>query len=507
MDSKRDVIRDVIRETSSVCPECIRDLPAQVIEEDGQVFLLKTCPEHGEFKIFLSHHPWYYRGLADFYFTLMKKTYPQRDYIIRLTERCNMRCPICLAFANVDPTTDFPFEKFEEFCRTAGRKMKIDLMGAEPTVRKDLPEIIRITKRYGHIAALHSNGRKLLEPGYLDELVAAGLDEVHLQFDGFNDEAYMKLRGEPLVAEKMKVLENLKHAQVATDLVVTVGRGINEREVIRALNYGIEHPNIKEVFYLGCRYLGTMRENFDYNACLLPDQVIDIFVEQSDGAVSREDIYRFQKVYFAFLHMFGVKKCFTIHHYLFVRRGGKAVPIHRLLDLKFVERVLDRYKEDVKRGSWLARPKMFLGFLPLLLQPRTWGLIRDAFMLQVLLFFGFDISKLPLNLLVLGFITACDPYFYDAEASRNCGKGEFSLDLGLQDRGAWANVHREERFSEREKVNSKNADSGKPAEDSKQAGPVKNVGDRNKTAKKESPQKKKARKRRKSRSAAKGKKA
>ncbi|MDP7420587.1 MAG: radical SAM protein [bacterium] len=446
--------KDVIRETRSVCPACIKDLPAEVIEEEGKIFLVKTCPEHGEFRVFLSHHPWYYRGLADFYFTLMTETYPQRDFIIRLTERCNMQCPICLAFANVDPTTDFPLEKFEEFCRDRPGKAKIDLMGAEPTIRQELPEIIRITKRYGHIAALHSNGRRLLDEAYLEELIEAGVDEVHLQFDGFDDETYVKLRGEPLVAEKIKILDLLAKHKVATDLVVTVGKGINEREIMRALNYGIAHPNVKEVFYLGCRYLGSMRENFDYTACLLPDQVIDLFVEQAGGAVSRRDIYRFQKVFFTFLRLFKVKKCFTIHHYLFVRRGNRAVPIHRLIDLEFVEKVLDCYKDDVKAGSRFALPKMVIGFVPLLFQPRTWSLLWEVLILQVLLFFGFDISKLPLNLLVLGFITACDPYFYDAGASDNCGKGEVSLDLGVQDRGAWANVHREEedRFFDRDKV-------------------------------------------------------
>ena len=41
-----------IRETRSVCPVCLRNLPAQLVrEEDGRVFLEKTCPEHGGFRV------------------------------------------------------------------------------------------------------------------------------------------------------------------------------------------------------------------------------------------------------------------------------------------------------------------------------------------------------------------------------------------------------------------------------------------------------------------------
>ena len=37
-----------IKDTQSICPECMRVLPAEIYKEDGKVYIRKTCPEHGE---------------------------------------------------------------------------------------------------------------------------------------------------------------------------------------------------------------------------------------------------------------------------------------------------------------------------------------------------------------------------------------------------------------------------------------------------------------------------
>ena len=52
---------ETIRETRSVCPVCLRNLPARLVREaDGAVLLEKSCPEHGAFRVPI------WRGLVDF---------------------------------------------------------------------------------------------------------------------------------------------------------------------------------------------------------------------------------------------------------------------------------------------------------------------------------------------------------------------------------------------------------------------------------------------------------
>ncbi len=54
---------------------------------------------------------------------------------------------------------------------------------------------------------------------------------------------------------KLAVLENLEKLSIATDLVVTIVRGLNEKEMVKVLDYGVKHDFVKEVFFLGCRFL------------------------------------------------------------------------------------------------------------------------------------------------------------------------------------------------------------------------------------------------------------
>jgi len=41
--------RGLPRKTASVCPECIKVIPAIVREKDGRVIMEKTCRAHGYF--------------------------------------------------------------------------------------------------------------------------------------------------------------------------------------------------------------------------------------------------------------------------------------------------------------------------------------------------------------------------------------------------------------------------------------------------------------------------
>ncbi len=163
----------VVRETRGTCPVCIEMVDARVIVDEGKVFLEKNCPEHGIKRAFLSNHPDYYVELMEAFFELMPGSYPQRDYILRLTARCNMKCPICLASADDYQERDMTLEEVREFIDQP-RRLKLDLMGAEPTLWPDLETVIRESKEKGHINALHSNGIRLLDEDYLKRLIDAG---------------------------------------------------------------------------------------------------------------------------------------------------------------------------------------------------------------------------------------------------------------------------------------------------------------------------------------------
>lgn len=427
----------IIRQTISFCPRCYAKVKAYVVEEEERIFLEKQCPYHGCFKLLLSDHPAYYKKLHDIYFTLFKKSQKQRDYLLNVTSRCNLKCPICLANSNNRVLKDYPLESLKKFLKDK-KGYKIGLMGAEPTLREDLPEIIRAIKISGNIPELHTNGIKIADIEYLKQLKNAGLREVHLQFDGFDDEIYLKIRGTRLLDIKFRALENIKKLGLSVDLKVTIVKGVNEDQMGKILEFASHNEFIKEVFYIGCRALGRAKEiknDFFY----MPDELMDILIAQCPDLLSRQDFLNFETVYFFLLWLFASRKCFYNQHYLLVRREGKLKPIAEFIDLESWRRKIENFIGKQKLNKAVGIIKIF----PELIKLKQVIYFLKLFNLSSLLYRGFDISRIPSDFLLLGFISACDSFSYDEDIAKNCGKGAISLELGIQEMGALDNVLRE----------------------------------------------------------------
>ncbi len=431
-------ISAVIRETRSVCPDCLRPVKAAVVERGGVVMLEKRCPDHGAYRLLLSRHPDYYKDLNAYYFAVADSTYPQRDYIVNLTNRCNLRCPICLANAGSGRSEDFSAEALKQFLK-GKRGYKIDLMGAEPTLREDLVEIVALVRRSGNIAALHTNGIRLADPEYLRRLLEAGVAEVHLQFDGFDDEAYRTLRGEDLLEVKRKGLDHLKRLRVPTDLVVTIARGVNEAQMKPVLDYGAREDFVKEVFFLGCRFLGRAR-GLSPQISMMPDELIDVLEAQTEGAINRQSILEFQRLYFALLSAFSVKKCFYIHHFIVFRDPKGFVSLDKVFDLAGIQRHLFHFRDMKVKAHPMATAYLVASLMLEMLRGRNRRCLAGLMSYFKPFIRGFDLSRLSRRCLLLGFISACDAYSLDYDIARNCGKGSLSSEFGVQDSGAFYNV-------------------------------------------------------------------
>ncbi|MCD6309247.1 MAG: radical SAM protein [Candidatus Eremiobacteraeota bacterium] len=446
---------EVIRETRSVCPECGIELPARLEKHHDGVFLVRECPQHGLIKVSISRHADEYASLDRYYFSIMKRPLRQRDYIIRLTERCNLQCPICLASSGEFPAhPDLPLSRYRQFLEEeSGRKLKIDLMSAEPTVREDLPEFIKEAKKHGHIVALHTNGIKISDLNYLKSLKEAGLDEVHLQLDGFSEKVNIALRGRKLMDIKMKTLENLEKTNTATDIVMVISPGLNEDQIRPMLDWFENKPFVRELFFLGLRSLGRARKK-DHSECLMPSEVIDLVEDASGGLITREKVHRFQKLYFALLSFLGVRKCIYVQHYILLRTPEGYRDLSELFNWDRLEKHLEKLPKALEKG-FFGRLGWGLGLIPIVINRKSLPYILDFARLHLRLRMGFDISRIPGRTLLLGFITACDPLIIDEMVANYCGKGELSTDVGFEQSGSRANVKREflwkkERDSKRE---------------------------------------------------------
>jgi pyruvate-formate lyase-activating enzyme len=402
-----------------------------------EIFLARFCPVHGERSERLSSDAAGWADLDRFYFQVNREPAPQRDWIVRLTERCNLRCPICLASANSRSTPDLDLASLD---RLRGARLKIDLMAAEPTLRADLPAWIAAIRRRGHVSALHTNGLKLTDRAYLQTLVDAGLDEVYLQFDGFGPAADRALRGRVLTKSRLQALDNLRQLGVPTSLVAVIARGLNERAISDVVRFALRPENniVKEVMFIGLRPLGHARQGFDPKV-LMPDDLVARYC--ADLGIPPVDVRRFNKVYFALLSALRVRKCRYVLHTLLVRDGaGGSVGCSDVIDLARAEEAAEIYAR-----TWEASPQNARWTLLARLGTtvRAGRLLGDLFRLEQLLAHGVELRRIPRRALLVGFATACDPWSYDASVTAHCGKGELSADLGLLDSGADANVARE----------------------------------------------------------------
>ncbi len=307
----------IIGKTKSVCPVCLRVLDAVKRSERDGIYLDKSCPEHGQFSTLIWED-----NLASYLRWNSKNTAvePPRDgrspdkgcpldcglctehlrkgccMLLELTKRCNLRCPVCFAAAGEKPESDLSLAEIEKQYDTLmahGGPFNIQLSGGEPTMRDDLPEIIRMGREKGfRFFQLNTNGLRLAsEPGYAGKLREAGLDTVFLQFDGLDDEVYITLRGRKLLEEKKRCVQACAEAGLGVVLVPVIARGVNEEQVGPILKYAMENmPSVRGVHFQPISYFGRCAIQRPEKPITIP-KLLKLIEEQTEGAMFASDFY------------------------------------------------------------------------------------------------------------------------------------------------------------------------------------------------------------------------
>jgi len=295
----------------SVCPVCLAPIPARHETMDDDTYLIKTCPTHGEFKTIV------WRGLPGFRewsrtkvpsqpktpFTEVDQGCPMdcglcdahRQHtctaVFEITWRCDLGCPVCFAssgkLAPADPTQE-EFDRLLDRVKLASGFCNIQLSGGEPTMRKDLADLIRMAKDKGFpFVQLNTNGLRLgRKSGYAETLAKAGLDSVFLQFDGTEDAIYTALRGKALLKDKLAAIENLAGAGVGIVLVPTVVPGINDHNLGAVVDLAAQNsPGVRGVHFQPVSYFGRYpKAPADVQRITLPE-LMRLLEQQTKGSI------------------------------------------------------------------------------------------------------------------------------------------------------------------------------------------------------------------------------
>ena len=276
------------RETDSLCPRCvpeirrqildgklpveilknekIGEIKARVIQRDGQILMVKECPQHGYFEDVMAMDVDFFRHLEE--------VFPGRDIrahndetlhnhgsstithgrgsvlTIDLTNRCNMMCDPCFMDANqVGFVHELTWKDVKTLLDNAisikpRRQMSVQFSGGEPTLSPFFLDAVHYARQVGYTSVqAATNGIEFAKsPEFCRAAAEAGLRYAYLQFDGIGNAANSHRAVGNLFDVKLRAIENLHANGVDIIPVITIINGINNEQVGRIVQFALDNP-------------------------------------------------------------------------------------------------------------------------------------------------------------------------------------------------------------------------------------------------------------------------
>ena len=275
----------------SICTTCFRRVDAKIVFEDGNVYMLKRCPEHGFERVLIADDIDYYRRcrevfikppeMPDHYNTPIKYGCPYDcglcpDHeqhsclsLIEICDACNLDCPICYAQSGTHRTTYRSLAQVESMLdAVVSNEIEPDIVqisGGEPTLHPDFFAILDAAKRrpIKHLM-VNTNGIRIAQDDAFAERLATYMPEfeLYLQFDSLRRAPLLQLRGADLRSIREKALEKLNRLGISTTLVVTVARGVNDDELGAIVDFALQQPCVRGVTFQPVQQAGRL-QNYD----------------------------------------------------------------------------------------------------------------------------------------------------------------------------------------------------------------------------------------------------
>lgn len=276
--------------TLSLCPTCLKRVDAKIVFEEGKVFMLKNCNDHGFQKVLIATDVEYYKNIRNYnkpsemplrfntrthygcpYDCGLCQDHEQHSCltVIEVTDRCNLTCPTCYAMSSPHYGRHRTLEEVEMMLdiivANEGKPDVVQISGGEPTIHPDFFEILDIAKKkpIRHLM-VNTNGIRIAKDFEFARRLASYMPdfEVYLQFDSFKPEALQQLRGKDLTDVRMKALEHLNALNLSTTLVVTLQKGVNDDEIGKIIDFALQQPCVRGVTFQPTQIAGRI-ENFD----------------------------------------------------------------------------------------------------------------------------------------------------------------------------------------------------------------------------------------------------
>ncbi len=183
------------------------------------------------------------------------------DYLrISVTDRCNLRCTYCMPLEGLRfmPTPDLLTPG--EIARVVAAAIdvgfrKFRLTGGEPTLRKDIVEIVRRVREVAGVRELAMTTNGILLPVLAEDLAAAGLDRVNLHLDTLDPERLRQVMRRSDLDRAWAGIDAAERAGLTPlKLNTVVVRDLNDRDVVEMARLTLDrdwHVRYIELMPLG----------------------------------------------------------------------------------------------------------------------------------------------------------------------------------------------------------------------------------------------------------------
>lgn len=340
---------NILYRTTSLCRSCKNALPAEVVSsEEGEVFLRKSCPEHGEQSVKLSTDvDWYLRTRAE----EPRLVAPEGERrgiehgcpfdcgpceqhqqkvrlpVVTITSACNLDCPICYVHNKNEDPFYMPVGDFERILTNLKREHgEIDIInftGGEPLLHPDFSEFLRLAREASvHRVTICSNGIRLARDESLVKRLADAGARVALSFDTFDKAVDYELQGAKLLELKLRCLELLDKHAVDTTLIPVMTKGLNDHEIGRILELALKTRCVRHVEVHTITFTGQGGTTFSRDRRISMVEVLDRIAETTGGAIARDDFVSSPCAH---------PLCYQIAYLLLDPEGGPPIPFTRFL--------------------------------------------------------------------------------------------------------------------------------------------------------------------------------
>jgi 7,8-dihydro-6-hydroxymethylpterin dimethyltransferase len=485
-----------VSKRKSICPECKKEIEAELTQKDGRIKITKKCPEHGTFsathwqspKVYgFTEENDFFKNFEEAQNTQNEKTCPYTCQscqnhvsdtvigVIDVTKQCDLRCAVCFStfsdhIVDYEPTKQELVDMLTFLSQRNPKPPAILFSGGEPLERQDMHEIIAAAHELKFMTILATNGIHIAEePERAAELKKCGLNIVYLQFDSFSDDFYQKVRGRKLLQTKYKAIEVCRKLDMEVILVCTLMNGFNDREVGKITRFAAANTDIvRGLIFQPIAFTGRATDN-PFQDAWRDWQFAEQVETQTGGEIKTSDLFPLSvmtspiKIMRKFMKkpwpLFSCSPHCGIVNWMYVSKSGKIIPLNHFVSYsKFFKGILKTAQNVENKSKMSLLTSLFMSAtlsLNMLLVTREVGIF--TLMKAILKMFVApsyqSLGPIRRRIFLLGCMAFMDRYTFDVNRVQRCVVHYVTPDLKVIPFCAYNNIHRisiEEKYAQKQ---------------------------------------------------------